>query len=110
MDERETEDRVRQKAHALWQEHGSPAEREKDYLDEARELVAIEESQRDTLKPNPQREYEQNPTTEPIEPVLAVRNAGEFPTLTDEGEGDPFPSRDNFGEADEPPLSRNRQS
>ena len=109
MDERDTDKRIRQKARILWQDHGSPREKESDYLDEARELVAIEDSQKDTLKPNPQREYEANPTTEPIEPVLAVENAGEFPTLTDEGEGDPFPSRDNFREADEPPLSRDRR-
>jgi hypothetical protein len=45
----------------------------------AAELVAIEENYRDTLKPIGE-------AGEPIEPLLAVENAGEFPTLTDQGE------------------------
>lgn len=33
------------------------------------------------------------PEGEPIEPVLAVVNEGEFPTLTDQGEGQQVPHR-----------------
>ena len=35
------------------------------------------------------KSFDQNrgPDGEPIEPIEAVRNAGEFPTLTDQGEG-----------------------
>jgi hypothetical protein len=50
----------------------------------ATELVAIEDGQRSTLKPS---EKNLGPLGEPIEPVEAVRNIGEFPTLTDQGEG-----------------------
>jgi hypothetical protein len=60
-----------------------PEGREKDHWGIAIELVAIEDGQQETLKP-----IQQNlgPTGEPIEPLEAVENAGEFPTLTDQGE------------------------
>lgn len=68
-------------------------------------MIAIEEHQKDTLKPTgaePQENAEDDPIAspdvfgpegEPVEPVLAVENAGEFPTLTDEGEGEQVPRR-----------------
>jgi len=31
------------------------------------------------------------PTGEPVEPALAVENEGEFPTMTDQGEGQQVP-------------------
>ena len=51
----------------------------------ATELVAIEDGQQATLKP-----IQQNggPRGERVEPLEAVENAGEFPTLTDQGEGE----------------------
>jgi hypothetical protein len=109
MDDKTRERRVREKARHLWQEDGSPEGREADYLDRASELVAIEESQKDTLKPNPLHEYETRPTREPIEPIEAVRNQGEFPTLTDEGEEATYPDRKNYAGADEPPVSEDRR-
>jgi len=101
------EDRkVAARARALWEEAGKPSSSGPDaYADRARELVAIEEHQKDTLKPTgaaPQENVEDGPIAspdlfgpegEPIEPVLAVENEGEFPTLTDEGEGDQVPRR-----------------
>jgi hypothetical protein len=53
----------------------APQGRELDHWDKATELVAIEDGQRST------RPIEQNlgPLGEPIEPVEAVRNAGNFP-------------------------------
>jgi hypothetical protein len=79
------EERIRNRAHRIWQEEGCPQGRETDHWDMATELIAIEDGQRDTLKP-----IEQNlgPTGEPIEPLEALQNAGEFPTLTDQGEGE----------------------
>jgi hypothetical protein len=61
----------------------------------AAELAAIEDGQQSTLKP-----IDQNlgPAGEPIEPIEAVRNASEFPTLTDQGEAD-LPSRRRRGAA-----------
>jgi hypothetical protein len=48
-------------------------------------LVAIEENQLLTLKPV-EASATIAPSGEPVEPLLAVENAGEFPTLTDQGE------------------------
>ena len=78
------EQRIRERAYQIWLDEGCPEGRELDHWDMATELVAIEDGQRSTLKP-----IEQNlgPLGEPIEPIEAVRNAGEFPTLTDQGEG-----------------------
>lgn len=109
MDDTQREAKIRERAHRMWLEEGKPEGRADTHWDKASELVAIEESQRDTLLPNPREEYENNPTTEPIEPLQAVENVGEFPTLTDQGEEDTFPSRDFVKEADEPPLSTKRR-
>lgn len=83
------EQRIRERAYRIWLEEGCPEGRELDHWDMASELVAIEDGQQSTLKP-----IDQNlgRAGEPIEPIEAVRNAGEFPTLTDQGEAD-IPSR-----------------
>ena len=59
----------------------------------ARELVAIEENQHLATKPNPRsRDIRRDPITgEPVEPLTAVTNQGEFPTLTDQGEEQTYP-------------------
>jgi DUF2934 family protein len=99
------EKQVAARAHALWQEAGKPASGPQAYVGRARELVAIEEHEKDTLKPTgaePRDSAEDDPMAsddvlgpegEPIEPTLAVENQGEFPTLTDEGEGEQVPRR-----------------
>jgi len=93
------------RARLLWEEAGRPSSGPDAYAGRARELIAIEEHQKDTLKPTgaqPQENVEDDPVGspdlfgpegEPVEPVLAVENEGEFPTLTDEGEGDQVPRR-----------------
>ena len=100
-----TERRVEEKARHLWEEAGKPAAGPDAYLDQARELVAIEEHQKDTLLPTGARRREAveddpiasddalGPEGEPIEPLISVENEGEFPTLTDQGEGDQVPHR-----------------
>jgi Protein of unknown function (DUF2934) len=90
------ERRVHQRARQLWEQAGRPAGGSNAYIDRARELVAIEDCQKQTTKPlaSGQRtgpEGEQiatsvGPEGEPVEPVEAVENLGEFPTLTDQGE------------------------
>jgi Protein of unknown function (DUF2934) len=101
----DTEQRVRQKAKNLWEEAGRPASGVEAYTDQARELVAIEEHQKDTLLPTgvqPRDAVEDDPIAsddvlgpegEPVEPIIAVLNEGEFPTLTDQGEGEQVPHR-----------------
>ena len=92
-------------ARRLWEEAGRPASGPQASFDRARELAAIEAHEKDTLKPTgaqPQDNVEDDPIAsddvlgpegEPIEPALAVENEGEFPTLTDQGEGEQVPRR-----------------
>jgi hypothetical protein len=84
---------VQARAFQLWQEDGCPAGGANDLLERARELVAIEENQLLATKPNPQRrDIRRDPNTgEPVEPLAAVTNQGEFPTLTDQGEEQTYP-------------------
>jgi hypothetical protein len=97
------ERRVRQRARKLWDEAGRPAGGSALYMDPARELVAIEDRQSFTTKPltpderaGPEGEQiasSVGPTGEPVEPIEAARNVGEFPTLTDQGEEQTIPRR-----------------
>jgi hypothetical protein len=99
------EQKVARRARALWTEAGKPAAGPDAYVGRARELIAIEENLKDTLKPTGAQTQENveddpiaspdviGPEGEPVEPVLAVENEGEFPTLTDEGEGEQVPRR-----------------
>ena len=84
------EERVRERAYRLWQQEGCPEGRADVHWDQACELVAIEENQKLTLKPvrSPHTE-----SGEPVEPIQAVENVGEFPTLTDQGEEQTVPRR-----------------
>src|SRR5436190_22682936 len=81
----DVEQRIREKAYQIWLEEGCPEGRELNHWNMATELVAIEDGRQSSLKP-----IDQNlgPTGEAIEPIEAVRNAGEFPTPTDWGEVD----------------------
>ena len=108
--DREHEEKVRERAYRLWQEEGCPEGRADVHWDQARELVAIEENYRSTLKPNPTEQFENSPTGEPVEPIEAVRNLGEFPTLTDQGEEKVFPDRKLEATTAEPPLKPGRKS
>lgn len=85
------EDRVRERAYRMWQDEGCPPGRAEVHWDQARELVAIEENHELTLRPI--STGTEGPTGEPIEPIEAVENAGEFPTLTDQGEEQAYPRR-----------------
>lgn len=114
-DEREHTQRVRERAYQIWLQEGRPDGRAGDHWDMASELVAIEENYRDTLKPNPTEDYARFPQGEPIEPIEAVRNLGEIPTLTDQGEEVVFPDRslavptENIG-AEKPPAKPGRKA
>lgn len=95
----ELEDRISARAQHLFEAAGAPEGRSaNDYLEEASELIAIEDSQRATLKPNPLKDDENRPYGEPVESPLAVANEGEFPTLTDQGEGAAVPGFENLPE------------
>jgi len=83
-DDTELQERIRAKAHQLWEEEGRPEGREMDHWDKARILVAIEDD-RTGLIPVMQ--------ARPEEAALQA-NLGEFPSaLTDEGDRQQTPSR-----------------
>ena len=77
------EERIRARAHRLWEEEGRPEGRAEAHWEQARLIVALEDAQHMILKPV------QAPEAEPIE---LVRNLGEFPTATDQGEEQTYPS------------------
>ena len=93
------DERVRQRAYRLWVEEGCPEGRSDIHWDKARELVAIEDNQKLTTKPVPR---DDEASGEPVEPIGAVENAGEFPTLTDQGEGVAAPKRRRAAAASAP--------
>jgi len=76
------DDRVRERAYRLWVEEGCPEGRADLHWDKARELVEIEQDHTIATK-GPARQQARG---EPVEPIEAVRNTGEFPTMTDQGE------------------------
>ncbi len=80
MDE-ELEQRIRERAFLLWIDEGQPEHRAIDHWDLARELIAIEDGQMATTRP-----VKDELPGEPVEPLEALENTGEFPTMTDQGE------------------------
>jgi hypothetical protein len=86
------EERVRVRAFRLWQEEGCPEGMADVHWKKARELVAIEDNFDLTLQPVAETQSA-GPFGEPVEPIESVENAGEFPTLTDQGEERTFPTR-----------------
>jgi Protein of unknown function (DUF2934) len=92
------DERVKHRAYRLWVEEGCPEGRSDIHWDKARELVAIEQNQKLATKPAPRGEQV---TGEPVEPIESVRNAGEFPTLRDQGD-QPAPKRPSVAAARAP--------
>lgn len=81
MDRREFDawqDRVSARARVLWTEAGEPEGGPERLEDQARELLAIEE--------NPHAATKAVDRAPEAEPMIAVENQGEFPTLTDQGD------------------------
>jgi hypothetical protein len=78
------EQRIRARAHQIWEQEGRPQGREHDHWEKARILVSIEDD-KSSLKPvEPERP----------EPAQLMENLGEFPSaLTDEGDRQQVPSR-----------------
>ena len=74
----ELEQRIRERAFRIWLEEGKPEGRDKEHWDLAKLAVAHEDGLASTLAP---------PAAPAPEPIEAVKNQGEFPTLVDQGEG-----------------------
>ncbi|WP_114393326.1 DUF2934 domain-containing protein [Oleisolibacter albus] len=95
MTEDSRDDRIRARAHAIWEQEGRPEGREQAHWDMASELVAQEENYTGTLERNPSRGPDDVALhQQPVEPTLAYETMGEVPGLTDQGEDRQFPSRD----------------
>ena len=71
------ETRIRERAHRIWLAEQCPEGRAAAHWELARMAVALEDTQQQMRKPV------QGPTAEPVD---ALVNQGEFPTLTDQGE------------------------
>ncbi|BBK32687.1 DUF2934 family protein [Stella humosa] len=78
------QERVRRRAHELWITEGRPEGKAEDHWHAAEELTAHEDKQMLATKPVGDAEPK-------AEPLLAVQNQGEFPTLTDQGEEASYP-------------------
>lgn len=91
----DVERRVAERAYRIWEREGRPEGRSAEHWDMAREEIAIEDNQRDTLQPNPSHGPDDTAEhTEPVEPVLSVEAQGDMPGLTDQGEVMRTPGRD----------------
>ena len=90
----EREDRIRAVAHRIWLEEGCPDGRADVHWEMARDLVAFEENQRAATRPNPLADTPEKTGGEPVEPLEAVENQGEFPgPQTDRGDRSTAPKR-----------------
>ncbi|GGF89626.1 hypothetical protein GCM10007301_56930 [Azorhizobium oxalatiphilum] len=76
------EDRIRERAHQIWLSEGQPQGRAQANWDMAKEIIAQEDGYLATTRPVSE-------DTVDAEPASLQDNLGEFPTLTDQGEGSP---------------------
>jgi hypothetical protein len=79
---------IRARAKRMWVEAGSPAGRQDEYLERARELQAFVDHPAAGLLPNPMVAHpEPGVTEEPVEEAELQENLGEFPGRnTDQGD------------------------
>jgi len=91
-DDRAMERRVEERARHLWESEGRPKGGAGQFRDRARQLIAIEDNPHAATEPvpDPPRQTGGDRGAEPLE---AVENQGEFPTLTDQGEETTAPRR-----------------
>ncbi len=88
--------KIRERARKLWEDAGSQAGREDDYLERARELAGIESNPEAGLEENPLADGVVTPAErgQPIEEASIQENLGEFPGLqTDQGDREQEPHR-----------------
>lgn len=88
------ERRIDERTRLLWEEAGRPEGREHEYRQRARQLIAIEDNPHGASHPVPVG-AEKEEERQRAEPLEAVENQGEFPTLTDQGEEQTAPRRRN---------------
>lgn len=79
------DEEVRVRAYHIWQREGCPEGRDAAHWEMAKEELGIEANQARTT-----RDDSRDNAPEPIDPT---ENLGEFPLLTDQGEGRQVPRR-----------------
>ena len=91
----EVENRVRQRAYEIWQREGCPEGREADHWALAKEEIAIEDNQSQTLAPNPSQGGDDTVVhPEPVEPLLAAESLEEdIGGPTNQSDEQPLPKR-----------------
>ena len=89
--------RLQKRARQLWEDAGRPAAGPQAYEEEAAQLLAIEAA------PHAGTRSLEDSRHAAVEPLEALENQGEFPTLTDQGEDSPGPLRreDRLRQSDE---------
>lgn len=87
---------LRERAKKLWAAAGSPAGREDDYVERARELAAMESSPGAGLEPNPLADGVVTPAErgQPVEEASLQDNLGEFPGLQRDQGDEPTTPKD----------------
>ncbi len=88
------EERIREKAYALWEADGRPPGNDLEYWERARELIGMQESAGAGQLPVPDEDDPSIIAGQPIEEASIQENLGEFPDrLSDQGEHPQTPSR-----------------
>jgi hypothetical protein len=75
--EQEVEQRIRERAYKIWLDEGQPEGRDKEHWELAKFAIAQHDGLATTLV---------SPVMPGSEPIEALINQGEFPTLVDQGE------------------------
>jgi hypothetical protein len=76
------DERIAKKAYEIWESEGRPHGRDQAHWDQAKEIVALQDSLGDTLLPRDAGAFE------PEEPTQSVENNGDIPGITDQGRDD----------------------
>ena len=101
-DDRALEERIRDRAYAIWESEGRPEGRAEFNWDQAKEIVALEDAG------EPLIDVEDSVET-PVEPAVAFENMGAVPGLDDQVEGGAGPERDNLADEARLPLSHDER-
>lgn len=88
----EVEERVRQRAHEIWEREGRPEGRNLEHWERAKEEIAIEDNLSQTLSPNPSTGPDDTVShPEPVEPITSAEVQGEDVGPTAQSEEQPAP-------------------
>ncbi|MEW5729110.1 MAG: DUF2934 domain-containing protein [Pseudomonadota bacterium] len=87
------DDKIRERAHHIWEREGRPDGRDQDHWQMARTELAMEMNPGVAMEPNPAAERDVVDHPEPVEPLEAVENQGSFPGLADQDEEQQYPRR-----------------